>query len=214
MKKLNIVSFNFDFKVKIVMIVCIIIAVVIIAYSFYNICVENGVSTIKVAKLEDFVNINSYEAEYDILVNSNKNSNTYTVKEVTDMLSNSYNYLINNEFAINIKDNEIKLSKANIAFEYSVNMYKVENNNFISFSSIIEIVRDINNSIIPGTITQVEENENIIYKIHTDEEIIKKISDIEINISKNENKIININMYSNDKNQLYSIRFISFIVKN
>ena len=53
MKKIKIFAFNFDTKVKIIMVCSILISVVIIIYSFYNICIENGIKSESIPNKED-----------------------------------------------------------------------------------------------------------------------------------------------------------------
>lgn len=215
MKKINIVSLSFDMKTKIIMIISIIIASIIISYSFYNICIKNIIATdVEVDKEYDFTTINAYEADYNVIVNSNKNTNTYNVIEMVDLANKSYYYLIDNSLKISIKEDELKISKENIAYEYSTkSSLPIESNNFISFSSIIDVIKKINSNELSGNIKRVEVNNTIVCKIHIDEEYIKKISDIEIIMSQNQNEISEIKMYDNSDKEMYYFSFNEFKVK-
>lgn len=215
MKKVKIINLNFDTKTKLVMLISIIIAICIIAYSFYTICIKNitGKNDILEEKL-NFTSINSYEANYNVLVNSNKNSNMYNVAESVDLLDNTYDYLVDDKLKITIKNDEIKISKEGIAYEYFTKLNSsIENNNFVSFSSIIEIVKKINNSELKGNIKKVEINNNTVYKIHLEDEYIKKIKDIEIIMSDNDKNLLEIKMYNLDGNEQYHLIFNDFKVK-
>ena len=109
MKKIKIFAFNFDTKVKIIMVCSIIISVVIIIYSFYNICIENGIKSESISNKENLFNVEEYEAQYTITINSNKNTNTYKVKEITNLLQNEYTYIIDDMLNINVTNNQINI---------------------------------------------------------------------------------------------------------
>lgn len=214
MKKIKIIALNFDDKIKILIAISIIISVSIIIYSFYNICIENGVKKDDISGIDDLSNIIEYETTYTIDIISNKNSNTYKVKEITNILQNKYTYIINDVLNINITNNQINISKQNIDYKYVIDrLSDYGNSNFLSFSTIIDIINKIKSSSISGNITRVENDGNIIYKIHTEEEIISKIKDIDIEMSKNEDRIMQIKMYNLDGIEQYLITFESFIVK-
>ena len=214
MKKIKIFAFNFDTKVKIIMMCSILISVVIIIYSFYNICIENGIKSESISKKEDFFNIKEYEAQYTVTVNSNKNTNTYKVKEITNILQNEYTYIIDDILNINITNNQINISKENIDYKYVIEkMSDYGNSNFMSFSSIINIVNGIKDNTLSGNIKKIENDGNVVYKIHTDDEIVQNIKDIDIEMSKNEDKINQIKIYNLDGKEQYLIVFESFIVK-
>lgn len=214
MKKIKIFAFNFDTKVKIIMMCSILISVVIIIYSFYNICIENGIKSESISKKEDFFDIKEYEAQYTVTVNSNKNTNTYKVKEITNILQNEYTYIIDDILNINITNNQINISKENIDYKYVIEkMSDYGNSNFMSFSSIINIVNGIKDNTLSGNIKKIENDGNVVYKIHTDDEIVQNIKDIDIEMSKNEDKINQIKIYNLDGKEQYFIVFESFIVK-
>ena len=214
MKKIKIFAFNFDTKVKIIMMCSILISVVIIIYSFYNICIENGIKSESIPNKEDFFNIKEYESQYTVTVNSNKNTNTYKVKEITNILQNEYTYIIDDILNINITNNQINISKENIDYKYVIEkMSDYGNSNFMSFSSIINIVNGIKDNTLSGNIKKIENDGNVVYKIHTDDEIVPNIKDIDVEMSKNEDKINQIRIYNLDGKEQYLIVFESFIVK-
>lgn len=214
MKKIKIFAFNFDTKVKIIMVCSIMISVVIIMYSFYNICIENGIKSESISNKENLFNVEEYEAQYTITINSNKNTNTYKVKEITNLLQNEYTYIIDDMLNINVTNNQINISKYNIDYKYAIEkMSDYGNSNLMSFSSIINIVNGIKNNTILGNIKKIENDGNIVYKIHTNDEIVQNIKDIDIEMSKNEDKINQIKIYNLDGKEQYLIVFESFIVK-
>ena len=214
MKKIKIFAFNFDTKVKIIMMCSILISVVIIIYSFYNICIENGIKSESIPNKEDFFNIKEYEAQYTVTVNSNKNTNTYKVKEITNLLQNEYTYIIDDMLNINITNNQINISKENIDYKYTIEkMSDYGNSNFMSFSTVINIINSIRNNSISGNIKKIENDGNVVYKIHTDNEVVSNIKDIDVEMSKNEDKINQIKIYNLDGKEQYLIVFESFIVK-
>ena len=214
MKKIKIFAFNFDTKVKIIMVCSIMISVVIIMYSFYNICIENGIKSESISNKENLFNVEEYEAQYTITINSNKNTNTYKVKEITNLLQNEYTYIIDDILNINITNNQINISKYNIDYKYAIEkMSDYGNSNLMSFSSIINIVNGIKDNTILGNIKKIENDGNVVYKIHTNDEIVQNIKDIDIEMSKNEDKINQIKIYNLDGKEQYLIVFESFIVK-
>ena len=214
MKKIKIFAFNFDTKVKIIMVCSIMISVVIIIYSFYNICIENGIKSKSISNKGNLFNIEEYEAQYTITINSNKNTNTYKVKEITNLLQNEYTYIIDDMLNINVTNNQINISKYNIDYKYAIEkMSDYGNSNLMSFSSIINIVNGIKNNTILGNIKKIENDGNIVYKINTNDEIASNIKDIDIEMSKNEDKINQIKIYNLDGKEQYLIVFESFIVK-
>ena len=214
MKKIKIFAFNFDTKVKIIMVCSIIISVVIIIYSFYNICIENGIKSESISNKENLFNVEEYEAQYTITINSNKNTNTYKVKEITNLLQNEYTYIIDDMLNINITNDQISITKNNIDYKYIIEKISdYGNSNLMSFSSIINIVNGIKNNTILGNIKKIENDGNIVYKINTNDEIASNIKDIDIEMSKNEDKINQIKIYNLDGKEQYLIVFESFIVK-
>ena len=214
MKKIKIFAFNFDTKVKIIMVCSIIISVVIIIYSFYNICIENGIKSKSISNKGNLFNIEEYEAQYTITINSNKNTNTYKVKEITNLLQNEYTYIIDDILNINITNNQINISKENIDYKYAIEkMSDYGNSNFMSFSTVINIINSIRNNSISGNIKKIENDGNVVYKIHTNDEIASNIKDIDIEMSKNEDKINQIKIYNLYGKEQYLIVFESFIVK-
>ena len=64
-----------------------------------------------------------------------------------------------------------------------------------------------------GNIKKIENDGNVVYKIHTDDEIVPNIKDIDVEMSKNEDKINQIRIYNLDGKEQYLIVFESFIVK-
>ena len=214
MKKIKIFAFNFDTKVKIIMVCSILISVVIIIYSFYNICIENGIKSESISNKENLFNVEEYEAQYTITINSNKNTNTYKVKEITNLLQNEYTYIIDDMLNINITNDQISITKNNIDYKYIIEKISdYGNSNLMSFSSIINIVNGIKNNTILGNIKKIENDGNIVYKINTNDEIASNIKDIDIEMSKNEDKINQIKIYNLDGKEQYLIVFESFIVK-
>ena len=214
MKKIKIFAFNFDTKVKIIMVCSIMISVVIIMYSFYNICIENGIKSESISNKENLFNVEEYEAQYTITINSNKNTNTYKVKEITNLLQNEYTYIIDDMLNINITNDQISITKNNIDYKYIIEKISdYGNSNLMSFSSIINIVNGIKNNTILGNIKKIENDGNIVYKINTNDEIASNIKDIDIEMSKNEDKINQIKIYNLDGKEQYLIVFESFIVK-
>lgn len=214
-ENIKILNITFDTKVKIVMSICIVIAIIIIAYSFYYICISRNLVTKNdsVLDISDIMNTICYEAEYDITVNGNKTSNKYNVKENVDFENQIYNMKINDNLDITITSVDTRIVKNQMENEYVVNNEEILRNNVMSFSSVIDCYNKVLNKQVNGSITRIEQDDEYIYSIQTDECYIEKVNKIEIYTLKENCKIIEIKMYNTEEKELYSILLKSFIVK-
>lgn len=204
--KIKIVSFNTDKKTKLLMIFAIIIAVLIIIYNFFNICIRKGnVVTSEELNLEEIIAFNS---QSEITVNSNKNSNVYDVREESNLETDEYHFLIDNELEININCDEIRISNLSMTNEFfSANEF-LDEDNYMSLASILKIVRKVSKGEIEGKIKKITQDSNIVYEI--------SIQDARISIIKvfvGDDKIQSIELYDNDQNEEYNVKVNSFEVK-
>lgn len=217
MKKIAIFSYGYDEKIKIIIAVCVIIAVITITFAFYTICIKKGSNMDNSNNFNDFIQnvteIENYNAEYVIKINSGKTLNEYNVVENADIVNNIYDFLIDNSFKIEISKDNINLKYENIGYEYLIsNNDLYDNFNFLSFSNIIKLITKINNKEIQGNIKKIDKDGNISYEITTSNEVIDKINKIAIELDGG-NNIKNIFAYDSNESILYSISFKIFTVK-
>lgn len=217
MSKMKFYTLTYDNIVKVIMVICILIAASVISFSIYYILIKAKKENIYI---KDFFEVSNYEAGYNLTVYSNKNCNTYHIYEIADMVNNKYLYLTSNglEIKVDINDNvkDVTISKENMEYEYS-DINVLENNekeNFVSFSSVIKIVKDIKENKRKGYINQIEENGKIIYEINLEEEVFNGIKNIKVEIDKYDNCIHFVTMCDNERNTIYFVDFQDFIVKN
>lgn len=208
-RKIKFLSISFDDKTKIVMSICIVIAVISIMYLIYYLLFktkhENIISN-------DIFNINAYEAKYSITVYSNKNTNIYDIEEKADMVNDKYLYITNNGMIIE-KDKEDILIK-NFGKEFKLKSNQVNNmSNYISFSTVLEIGRKINNNQIDGNIVKRYLDDKIVYEIMINENLFNDINLIKIEQSKIDKCIHYVTMYDSLRNTIFFIDFQEFINK-
>lgn len=215
-KNFKIFAINFDTKVKILVIICIFIALVIISYSFWYICLseQKNEPVKKIEDIESILEFKGYEAKYNVTVNGNKTTNIYTVKENVDFENGIYEMAINDNLVIYVSNDEIKIKKQDMQYEYNIlNNNELLKNNAIAFSSVIECIRKIKDGDISGNVKRIEQNDKYVYQITTENEYINKISKIDVIIPKNNCKISEIKMYNEQDLELYLINIESFLVK-
>ncbi len=219
MKYFKTINFSFDIKVKLLIVVCVSIAIIGICYAYFVICINKGESTksnlsknqCNMTDIDNIAGINCYLAKYQATVNSNKNTNEYSILEDVDMLNNKYKFILEDNIIIEISDDSTKYINENSKTKESIIDGIYDEYNYISLSSVIKIINEILNGNIDGKIVKVEENGNVIFNIKINEEN-KKISTIEVIIDKS-CKINEIKMYNNDSNLMYNIVYESLEVK-
>ncbi len=219
MKYFKTINFSFDIKVKLLIIVCVCIAVIGICYAYYVICVNKGEGTknnlsnnhYDMTNINNIAKINCYLAKYQATVNSNKNTNQYSILEDVDMLNNKYKFILEDNIIIEISEDNTKYINENSKTKETIIGGIYDEYNYISLSSVIKIINKILKGDIDGKIVKVEENGNVIFNIKINEEN-KKISTLEVIIDKS-CKINEIKMYNNDSSLVYNIVYESLEVK-
>lgn len=212
------ISFFRKYKLYIVITLAIIIAVVLMIISFSSVISLPKINI--VVDESDIFNLNSYSAEYVVIEISNKNRNTYKVKEWYKKIFNSEffkfnsNDELNNEVSYIIANGKIKIQNASQLSTYILNESKLKKTNLYSISTYIDIITD--NDLKCIRINTLNEEENEKYEIILDTKIHDKCSEdckyndlfkeglklskIEIILNKNIPKHI---LVLNDKNEIY-----------
>lgn len=214
MNKIKIWTLTFDDKLKFVISICILLAISVIAFSFYYILIKAKKENIYI---KDFFEIKNYETNYNLTVFSNKNSNIYHIYEKADLNQNKYLYLTDNGLKIEIDNGLISITKNEVEYDYIEELNEQNMNmmsNYISFSSIIKVVKNINENLLAGNIVKVEENGKIYYEIETEEDVFYNIKYIKVEIDKYDNCLHYVTMCDNARNAIYFVDFQDFIVKN
>ncbi len=219
MKYFKTINFSFDIKVKLLIVVCVSIAIIGICYAYFVICINKGESTksnlsksqCNMTDINNIAGINCYLAKYQVTVNSNKNTNEYSILEDVDMLNNKYKFILEDNIVIEISEDSTKYINENSKTKESIIDGIYNEHNYISLSSVIKIINKILSGDIDGKIVKVEEDGNVILNIKINEEN-KKISTIEVIIDKS-CKINEIKMYNNESNLVYNIVYESLEVK-
>ncbi len=214
---MKILNITFDTKVKILVIICVLIALTIISYSFYYICIkekETIAEPQKIESIETMLDVLCYEAKYDVVVNSNKTENKYSVSENVDFENQTYDMVIDEKLSISINSENTSIKKQNMEYEYfTFNNGEILKNNAISFSTIIDCIKKISCNEIEGNIKRIEQDDKYIYQILTDKNYIEKVKRTDIVVQKENCKITEIKMYNSEENELYTMIFESFLVK-
>lgn len=215
---------------KIIVGIVILFAIVlIIIYTFGKVSrVLNGVSIKNIieyigVKNNNIFNMTSYEAEYTMVVVSNKNVNSYNIKEIYDSGKTKYEYLDSSgsKVFLIINKDKIKIqneNQKNILIQDFKNTYLT---NTISISTFLEIYNKKKAS-------NVEENaiinmENIEIKeylkngyisltimFNSDENIFKDISRITLEIDDKTKLPVTYVIYNKNKKEIVSILYNKF----
>lgn len=134
----------------------LMVATILIAISIYLITLNK--KEIVIEKKDDIFNVNSYNAEYNITVVSNKTTNKYHMKEeykkeVTENNENAqenefFKFVTSNEIGdtitYEITNNSLKISSSNEINNYILSDYLMKKRNIFSFSTFSSIYNDIN----------------------------------------------------------------------
>ncbi len=203
---IKIISLEFDKRTKIIMCIAIIIAFCIMAYNLYNIVVKNSVVS-QINPIE-FYNVLEFEATYSVKVNSNKNSNTYSVVENTSYENNTSKLAFDNGITIEKNDKLVSIKDYTVSLEYSFDFDYTSKYNYVSIGDIIYLYNQINNQEVQGKIEKIEKDGNVTFKLYITD---KAICLIEIKVVNS--NLCEIVMYDNENNIKYYIKIDDFIVK-
>lgn len=212
-----------------VAIITVILISLIAVYTLYKVSrLLNGDSIKNITeyiggKESSIFNMTSYEAEYDVIIISNKNTNSYAIKELYSSGKTKYEYVdsIGSKVSMIINQNKIKIQNDS---QKNVMVQDFENigmENTISISTFLEIYN------IKGSIPIIETKEylkdgylKILMKVRQNEDvnnlddkytnILKNISNIELEINEKTKLPSTYIVYNKNKKEVVSIIYNKF----
>ncbi|MDD2627847.1 MAG: hypothetical protein PHR25_05315 [Clostridia bacterium] len=228
-----ITSWNFPklMKSKVTITVFTIIVIVLICTSiFYTICVKtellNG-TPIKniVNKFENnnIFNMNSFYAEYEATIVSNKNQNSYNIKEwYKNDMGTKFEFIDSSGSSINIMfyNNKMLIQNIDQKNEMYIDPYITNATNLISIHTFLEIYNKSTKENCCFTALNYEKAhyitmilENICKKKNCKcdyKEAFRNISKLELKVNKKTKLPITYIVYNNDKKEIISIVYNKF----
>lgn len=151
-------------KKKYIILIFVIILLIIFAFCYYNTSIfGNNIIIKNENKIVDYVlnNMNEYEAEIEVTVQSNKTTNTYKMKQNVSKDYSSLEVLSKgkiNGLKIEIKDNNLKVQNTMLQLDKIYENYKPLTNNTLFLGTFIEKFKNSNGA------TYMKEN-NIVFDV-------------------------------------------------
>ncbi|MEG2310674.1 MAG: hypothetical protein RSB76_01645 [Clostridia bacterium] len=192
----------------------------------------------KQVKPMDIFQVDKYITEYEVNINSNKNSNRYNIKEwyLNENNIESFKFETqNNELNMSytIANNELKITSKGQINEYYLSEYIVNKKNILSISTFFEIYKNIINktsNVCYKTMSK-EYEDKICYSIIFNLEEIKKnktndivleynnilrdnifISKLELIVNRDTNIPVEYIIYDENKNAYIDILYNFFVI--
>lgn len=160
--KSNLINLHI-LKINKILLFFVLICMIIFSFFYYNFFyLGNNISRNQDEVVEKVLKqFNSYEANIDVTVKSNKNENNYNISQSVE--NNNSKLIINSpesikDISIEFKENELKLTNVQLGFEKTYDNYKGILNNSL-FLDVFEKDYQENNAKI------YEENDEIIIEI-------------------------------------------------
>lgn len=187
-------------KVKKILIIFIVMLVIAI-FAFFIIFNKNTGKNLKIGNnsssqeiIDYFLNINSYETEAEIEVNSNKNTNKYIIKQTYKSPNISSQEVIEPKNIQGVKitrnENTLTLENTELNLKDIIENYQYISNNDLDLECFIKDYKENEKSKLE------EENEKIIMKTYNSNQTKKKT----LYIDKIEKKPIKMEIKDNNKN--------------
>ena len=187
-------------KVKKILIIFIVMLVIAI-FAFFIIFNKNTGKNLKIGNnsssqeiIDYFLNINSYETEAEIEVNSNKNTNKYIIKQTYKSPNISSQEVIEPKNIQGVKitrnENTLTLENTELNLKDIIENYQYVSNNDLDLECFIKDYKENEKSKFE------EENEKIIMKTYNSNQTKKKT----LYIDKIEKKPIKMEIKDNNKN--------------
>ena len=211
---------------------CVIVIVVILSIIIYTLSMKLNILRgtkigdilSKLGNKNNVLNMESYYAEFELTVISNKNTNTYFIKEwYKKDIGSRLEYLDKNNSKINISIFKDKMIIKNEGQKSIMNIssYLTSYTNVISLSTFVKIYNisvkekycfEANSYEKVNEINIVLDNicKNKNECICEDHEIVKQISKMELRIDKNNHMPLTYTLYDNDKKECISIVYNKF----
>ncbi len=179
-------------KLCYIIITGITVACILIATTFYIVNKDSkGFGLENILSKDNILYISSYYADYSVTVDSNKNTNNYTIKEwySKDLNTGKEKFKFETstqngeKITYTMDENQVKIKSDNQLNEFYLSDYMIEKKNVMSLSTFFEIYLKIKDSNIDNccNIENVVEDKKISYKINfgnNDCEISKEYADL------------------------------------
>ncbi|MGN1298892.1 MAG: hypothetical protein ACI4UE_02780 [Candidatus Scatovivens sp.] len=154
---------------KIVFIILIVFFLIFFVLLYYKNFYNGNTINKQIDIAENFLNnTNSYTAEIDVIINSNKNTINYKIRQEEKEKYSEEEILEGQNIEglkLELKDNTLKITNTKLNLEKIYKDYNIVSNNSLFLSSFIKEYKEINNK------TKIEENEdNIILKLEIAED--------------------------------------------
>lgn len=173
-------TFNIDKSKRlwIVILTAVCIAVLLILISF--ICIYNSKQTNNgIINKDKIFNLGNYYAEYDLTIFSNKNQNTYCIKEwyFNDNSNEKFRFDFENDnkekITYMLSKNMLKITSNEQISNFDIENYGIDKKNLISVSTFLSLYNEI-----------VKESKDIIFKIESNIVDDKSYYTVQINKTK------------------------------
>lgn len=154
---------------KIVFIILIVFFLIFFVLLYYKNFYNGNTIDKQIDIAENFLNnTDSYTAEIDVIINSNKNTINYKIRQKEKEKYSEEEILEGQNIEglkLELKDNTLKITNTKLNLEKIYKDYNIVSNNSLFLSSFIKEYKEMNNK------TKIEENEdNIILKLEIAED--------------------------------------------
>lgn len=169
-----------------------------------------------IQKENDIFNIKNYSADIEATIVSNKNVNTYNIKQsymnINDIVKSKTEFkdATGNIITAIFNGSDMQLKSNNQKLVYMLEDYTLNNLNYLDLDAIINKYMKIKNGEIKGSIKNLEKDNELKMVIEYDKEdgwYNNKISSSEIVIDNNNKRILNLVHYDNNKKIVCNIKY-------
>lgn len=218
-------TINKDKRLWVIMFIALIIATVLVFYSIFKILKGN----INIQNKETIFSLNSYDAEYKAVIKSNKNQNTYKIKEEylqeEKTGKDMFRFEIiddNNLRFISLYDGEnIKIVSDSQIGNFILENYEVNKENLLSIATFISLYNDVMNGLSEDFLVRIEEEDiRTIYKLivkktenqvnNTKLSFLKSVSMLELIVNEETNLPMELVIYDNSNNMYIDVIYEKF----
>lgn len=218
-------TINKDKRLWVIMFIALIIATVLVFYSIFKILKGN----INIQNKETIFSLNSYDAEYKAVIKSNKNQNTYKIKEEYLQEEKTGKEMFrfeiiddNNLKFISLYDGEsIKIVSDSQIGNFILENYEVNKENLLSIATFISLYNNVMNGLSEDFLVRIEEEDiRTIYKLivkktenqvnNTKLSFLKSVSMLELIVNEESNLPMELVIYDNSNNMYIDVIYEKF----
>ena len=218
-------TINKDKRLWVIMFIALIIATVLVFYSIFKILKGN----INIQNKETIFSLNSYDAEYKAVIKSNKNQNTYKIKEEYLQEEKTGKEMFrfeiiddNNLKFISLYDGEsIKIVSDSQIGNFILENYEVNKENLLSIATFISLYNNVMNGLSEDFLVRIEEEDiRTIYKLivkktenqvnNTKLSFLKSVSILELIVNEESNLPMELVIYDNSNNMYIDVIYEKF----